>query len=232
MKSHSFAKSVLDTDKCMRCKRGFIAHTPAATCEGCQVVADCEIYEIHDMLLCRKCTEGMNEAADERVKVVVDRGDIIMAAQRIDKSIRFNGDFYNAQTVAIVDIRKAIESNEAIVDKQFEFQKVIAERYEHLKSVIFELDSQKHDAVVEQLIISKTLRDFGDDLRKEFREQLKQNDTQYIPMQPKVVKPKLTKKDPKQKLAEALALMRGCTITEAMILIERGQSTKAAKESE
>lgn len=231
--NHIFLASSSDKSICQVCTRSFLAHTKAATCESCGKMGECEWYKEANELLCWVCKDSQIEQviakANESAEVNRPINAIIAEAAEIDRNIKYNGDFYNAKTVAIVDLKKAIEADSTITNKSHELQRVMMTRFAHLKSVVFELDKQKHDAVVEQLVIGKTLRELGNDLRTEYREALKNSDNAYQPVAPVVAKPKLVKKTAHDRLIEALAEMRGCSKAEAAILIEKGSAAKASK---
>lgn len=219
---HSFIASKLDPTKCASCTRAFVEHTKYAHCEACKEQGDCEIDTASNMLLCWECKDRNVRILIEKTTRDSDAQCVINDAMKIDKSMQFNGDFYNAKTVAIMEIKKAIDADDSVADKQFAFQAALAERYAHLKSVVFDLDNKKHEAITEQLAIGKTLRDFGNDLRAQFREQLRVNDANYVPVAPKVIKPKLVKKSPMDTLIQTLATMKNISLAEAEALIVKG----------
>jgi hypothetical protein len=227
--------------RCEFCNRSLIDHTRLAICETCKKTSDCEVNS-SGQLLCAICYEITLDAlmistapkqsinAPIEPVTITSAEDIIADAKVIDAGIRSNGDFYNAKVIAIADIKRAIDNDESIPDemKMLRLQEVLAERYNHLKQVVFNLDNSKHDAVIEQLAISQTLRDFGNALRTEIREKIRQADEQYQPEKPKVVKPKVTKpkasKNPIDMIVDAYMSMKpGITREQALDEIRKNK---------
>jgi hypothetical protein len=172
-------------------------------------------------------TDKLIEIHTEAIKKQEPIRDIINESRAIDSSITYNGDVFNAKTIAHIDLKKAIWADSSLSEdeKQFKFQSELAARYQHLKAVVFELDNKKHDAVVEQLAIGQTLRDLGNSIRAEISAKLKELDNQYQPTIKKPIKPsvKVEKKSPMDRLIEAYAQLHGCSITEAMLAIQKGK---------
>lgn len=194
--NHQFSSTPDNKSQCAICSRDFLSHTAAAKCERCGKNKECNVY--NGILSCWECHDrylhGIIEKAsqsDEAKKVIAD-------ARRIDTSIRFNGDVFNALTISHIELRKAYLDNEEIPENQREhaFQRHLIERYEWLKTHVFKLQDeqeqlrqQQSDAYTEQKAISKTLREIGNDLREDIRAKLKEHDHNYKPVA--VVKPKL-----------------------------------------
>lgn len=201
-----------------------------AECEACGARSTCDIFgspsNPSSMLLCALCTQKEIDANS----VVLQRSQMLIDESReIDSSIRYNGDFFNAKVIAISAIKAAIDADDLTYpdaqSKQYRFQDVIAERYKHLKDVIFDVDEQKHQAVAEQSAIRHSLREFGNELRASIRETIKTSDANYTPQAiiktPKITKPKAS---PMDRLVEAMAAMKGISKESAREMIERGNT--------
>jgi hypothetical protein len=219
---HTFTTSQLNPKECATCRRGIMDHLRTAKCESCDAIGECNV--IDNILMCESCEREHLLATKEVIETkIADAQSVIAEAKKIDSTIRYNGDFFNAKTIAIAEIKETIWKDDSIPkeEKQFKFQSVIAARYENLKQVIFKLDEQKHDATVEQLAITKTLRDLGTELRDEIRAKIKEVDSTYVPVK---IKPKIkaAKKTPMDRMIEALALMKNISHDEAAILIKKG----------
>jgi hypothetical protein len=154
----------------------------------------------------------------------------IQDAARIDsavQNVRNNGDFFNdkiiALTKSIADIKVGIYADESVADKSLAFQRILAERYEHLKDVVFNLDIAKQDAVSEQLVITKTLRDLDKDFRSEIQSRIKELDSTYTPIRKpvKVNIPK-SKLSPFERIVQGLAQSSGMSLEQAREVLIKG----------
>ncbi len=177
--------------ECIHCNRDYIAHLDITSCEACGLSRRCDLFgDIRNpktMLLCEECTRKEIAANDN----VLSRTKILADAARIDDSITYNADFFNAKTVALIELKKVIDADTSLneQEKKYAFQETIAQRYEKLKKVVFALDKKKEELVVEQLVIAKNLRSFGDSIRKDIRERIATADSNYAPPIKKLIKP-------------------------------------------
>lgn len=227
--NHSFIKSS-EKDRCAICKQGYIAHSPAATCEACSKIGEVDLV-YGNMLLCKNCQvkEKIAWDASQKPEKVVERVDAlnvaIEKAREIDNSIRYNGDFFNAATISLAELKRAIDNDNSIENKHEAFQNEVIERIEKFKTRIFELDEEKFKVVAEQQAHIGALREFGNSLRAEIRERLKLSDANYTPHNiikaPKISKPKAS---PMDRLIEAYALMHGISKDEAKEAIDKGKN--------
>lgn len=205
-------------------------HTKLATCEACSTIGPCEIFgspkNPKAMLLCIACTQKEIAAND---KVLADTQRVINEAREIDSSIRYNGDVFNAKTLAIATIRTAIFSDPSLTqdEKHHKLHEEMTLRIEKLRDVVFSARKTEADANVEILVIKESLREFGNSIRAEFRERIKQADTNYQPNLvvkiPKISKPKLS---PMDRLVESLAVMQGISKDDALKILQKGPSAK------
>jgi hypothetical protein len=228
--NHSFIHGDLDKTLCKICRRNFLSHTKMAECEACSHRGDdVNLFGPADnpksMLLCATCTRKEIEAA---VRTGQETEKLYERAKEIDHSIKYNGDFFNAKVIATESVRSSIMLEEGISEqeKHFKFQSFLAERYEWLKKHIFELDELKHQDVTEVLVIEKSLREFGNEVRKEIQEKIKATDQNYqSPVNKTPVKPRVNavKKSPMEKLIEALALAKGISKEQASEMIMKGK---------
>jgi len=221
-----FEPKQLVKDVCASCNELLSKHKDE--CESCGALSmECKMHEPTKMFLCWTCY-------DKNLQALLNKIDTSQAEHKVfnvvNEQIRYNGDFYNAKTQAIVDLKLAIENDDSIEDKQFAFQNALVERHKHLQSVIFEVDKQKYEATLEQLAIGRTLREFGDSLRKEIREELRKNDNTYSPPVQKILtKPKMAKKiTPIERIIENLAATSNISKEQARAMIKAGM--KASKE--
>ena len=221
---HPFVSLIDNKTMCSTCNYNVMDHTAMAKCKVCGATTLCDLVE--GDLLCANCEK---DCFVPRIEVLRTADAVITEARKIDNSITYNGEFYNARVTAIAEIARAINLDDSIPpeEKSYKLQNVLAEKYQHLKDVVFNLDKQKHDAVVEQIVITKTLRDMGNDLRKEIQEKIKSLDQNYTPIRntsviARVPKSKLS---PFESIVQQLALGAGISLEAArQKLIDGGLS--------
>jgi len=187
--NHSFTASQLDSTKCARCKRDEIDHTNRATCECCSNSGICDLYI--DILMCQDCLEKENShkrQEPERAVAVMNINSIIDNARRIDQTVQVRTDLFNAATVAIVDLKKAIDEDGSIENKHFALATELTTRFNHFKKVIFEMSEEIVEKQNQQRAIQSYLNTLSNQLRVEEREKLKLQDINYKPESPKPIK--------------------------------------------
>lgn len=169
------------------------------------------IKKIGDSLV---CPDHVNELRKEKSveTAPISVNEVLRKAQAVDTSIATRADLFNAETVAIADILKAIDDDASITNKPYAKATVIQERINRQKQVIFELNQQIVDEHSRQRAQQQALNNLANQLRSDEREKLKLQDINYkprdvrIPVTPKSLK--LTKKriDKKELRAAAAAL--------------------------
>lgn len=203
---HTFTPSLTDDKSCVKCKRGFRDHSKIAQCEACPNVGPCELF--CDMLLCAKCYKAEIEAnnaalaenntlekQEERVVKATETikiNQLIAESSRIDQSIQLSSDIFNAQTIAIVELTKAIDDDANITNKPYAKAELAVERIKHFSKVLFEAKEQI--TLAENAIRASQvyLNQQADKLREEERAKLRIADISYQPTTPKTPKPKAT----------------------------------------
>jgi hypothetical protein len=195
---HAFKPSLADKTKCLLCKRAEIDHTDEAKCEACPNTGRMELFA--DMLLCKECIAKemqaiqAHQSPEKQEQRVLDMHAMMDKARAIDQSINVRADIFNAETVAIEDIRKAINADSSIENKQFALAKALTERYNHYKDVVFELNQKIVEETNKQRATQSYLNSLAKQLRAEEREKLKLADINYKPEPPKKIKPAKPKK--------------------------------------
>ncbi len=99
---HPFIPSI-GANTCQKCKRPEISHTELATCEACPNIGPCEIWL--GMLLCKSCYEK----EEKQIKSIVE-------AKAIDDRVQLRSDVFNAETVAIVQLKQLIDADDSITN--------------------------------------------------------------------------------------------------------------------
>lgn len=205
---HSFSASGLDKTICAICKRGLRDHTAIAQCEVCPKIGPCELYG--DILFCKSCydkemtalaaskAEAEQRVADSRkafdekqkAEAPMTLDSLVSQSQKIDQSIEMSSDIWNAKTVDLDALIKAINADESIENKPYARAKLAMERIETFSKAIFDHEQALVDARI-GLRHSKTyLNQIISDLREAEREEFRLKDITY-PVKPvKTPKPK------------------------------------------
>lgn len=228
--NHKFKASDSNPSSCEACGFDFMSHTNAATCDKCNCISAVEIWE--SQKLCSNCwnpriTSFNNSIVDAQI-LMREAKSLVEEAKDIDSGIRYNGDVFNAKVIANHKIKEEIFNQENLTEEQklYEYTKFLADRYNHFARVIFKISAELHDANVEQIAVAHDLREYGNKVREEIREQIKKSDDLYTPAvinKPQVKAKVKVKTSAKDKMVQALMAMRNCSETEAILLIEQGE---------
>ena len=195
---HSFQPSQINSSVCVRCKRTELDHTDRATCECCSNSGQMEIF--CDMLMCSDCidkelTLARNHQTPEKQNERIESlHDFLNRSRAIDDSIQIRQDIFNAQTIAIIELKARIDSDESITNKPFALAEELDIRFKHLKQVIFEENEKQLARSNEQKAIQIYLNNLANLLRAEEREKLKLSDISYKPLDKKPTVKKVTTK--------------------------------------
>jgi hypothetical protein len=224
--NHPFVKSLTD-DTCARCRKAELMHTDKAICEACGSVGTVDMLgdptNPKMMLLCSKCMKAEYQASIARAKEHSDNWEqdkintavtnpigAILRSVEIDKALEVKEDFFNAETTSIIELQSAVTSSvnfenltedEAKIAREnsnYELAKLIQQRFNHFKSVLFEMKSAEQNLLSRQRAIAVYLNDLAGKLSAEKRAELKIQDINYKPLDKPaksanaVTKPRLT----------------------------------------
>jgi ribosomal protein L20A (L18A) len=150
--------------------------------------------------MCLDCQEKekiaqieLKASAESRVKESRNESNTratLTRASQVDQSIQIIQDIFNAETVAIVDIKSAIDSDTAIVEKHMTLAKVIEERHSHFQDVISAARDTMIEAQSKQRAIQQYYNDLANKLRIVQRAEIKLKDVNYKIPDKKISKPK------------------------------------------
>jgi hypothetical protein len=143
-----------------------------------------------------KCTgKECNEVRPDELTEISTIASLALSSSRaIDQSITVRTDLFNAETVAIVDLKKIIDENVEITNKPFALASELKKRFEHFQSVIFAKQEEIVETANKQKAIQVYLNELANKLRSEEREKLKIADINYKPVSKEVKVPKITVK--------------------------------------
>lgn len=166
-----------------------MAQTKTGNCEVCPTENVNVILKPGNIWMCEPCSikedeltaqNNTPEAVQSRVNAVIER------AKEIDKKVEVRTDIFNAETVSIVELKKAIEADETIINKPYALAQTIKERWEKLQTVGFELSEKLVEINNQQKAIQVYMNNLANSLRSEEREKLRIQDINY---KPQAVKP-------------------------------------------
>lgn len=185
---HNFTPSQLDKTKCARCKWDEVAHSNKAVCETCDNKGPCEIFV--DILMCAECLKGQTEYEKTVLNDPIKQEERISALEEqreVDNSVEILTDVFNANTMSIVDIKKAIDVDNSITENKND---ILAERlmvrFHHLQDVIFpQLKEALSVNISEQKSIQIYLNDLVNHITVEARKKLQLENISYQPKAPK-----------------------------------------------
>lgn len=256
---HDFKPGTLDANKCLVCKREADMHG----CDICGKEGISVTLKYGNMLMCANCEiqeeklyqesqkpENVAARLEAVNKPAAELNEVLKAARDVDNSIQVRTDLFNAATVAITELKKAIEDDVNITNKPYALAEELKTRFEHYREVVFELNQQIVEAGNHQKAIQVYLNQLANTLRAEEREKLKIADLSYQPAKVKPATPKpikttggkkSTKLDKAELRAAAaelgvaeftlqmLVVSKGCTIAEAKAMLKA--TLDAAKNS-
>lgn len=204
--NHPFTPSISNMLMCAVCKKDNIAHTDKATCDCCPNVGTVEL-RYGTMLMCPDCwtKEQAAQLANTTPEAQQGRVDSLNAAieasRAQDNTVEVRTDIFNAATVAIAELKLAIDADPAITNKPFTLAQELSTRFEHFKAVIFAKNQEIIEAANQQKAIQVYLNNMANTLRQEEREKLKLADINYKPSAPKIARtPKPVKVNTAKKL--------------------------------
>ena len=152
------------------------------------------------------CPEHISELNKERISA----NEVLRKSKDIDSHIETSVDVFNADTVAIVELEKAVDSDNTITNKPWAKAQVLLDRFQHFKNVQVEANKTIVDSVSKQRAIQQRLNVIANELRDEEREKLRLADLNYKPRNVKIPVTAKTIRMSKQKL-DNVALRRYAT---------------------
>lgn len=154
----------------------------------------------------------------------------VKQSRQIDESVQISTDLFNAETVAIVELKKAIDTDESIVNKPFALAEEILKRFNHDKELIFNANKEIAEAGNRQKAAQVYLNQLANQLRSEEREKLRLADINYKPTAPKLNKPKpiKTAKLDKVELRKYATELGVSEFTLQMVVVQKGITVEAA----
>ena len=135
----------------------------------------------------------------------INVNDVLKQAKQVDMSIQLRTDIFNAETVAINDIKLAIVNDETITNKPYRLAEIVKERHIQFSKLISEKNQELLELNNKQRADQTYLNQLANQLRADEREKLKIQDINYNPRPVKMPVTAKTIKMSKQKIdAKAL----------------------------
>lgn len=220
---HSFVSGLVDKSKCSfnGCGRSLDDHTKLAQCEACPNQCECDLFGT--MLLCPDCiakelkvavNQGLETEANNQFVMDNPKQDLIQHSANVDAALKIREDFFNAETISIVELAKECGKDNAklfdlIKTRQVEFQKKLIEIKESELNLNSRLRAQQ-----------QYLHDLAKQLTEQERATRKIEDIKYQPVIKEVKAPKV-KVTAQEKMAQNL--MASKMLKAAQSLIDSGE---------
>lgn len=182
-------------------------------------------------IICQPCLDKEKSVSSAPINI----NEVLTKARDIDNRVQVRTDLFNAATVSIVELKKAIDSDDKIQNKPFALASTLTERFNHYKQVIFELNEKVVEASNQQKAIQIYLNNLANSLRAEEREKLKLQDINYkprdikMPVTPKAIKMSNKRLD-KVELRKYASLLGIAEFTLQMIVIQKNLTVVQAYE--
>ncbi len=176
---HSFKPSQNNAEKCAECLHNALAHTDKAVCDFCDYVGIVGIAKDGSLA----CPQHMNEGK-------INPAAVLTHARQVDTRPALRTDVFNSETVAIVDIEKAINADETITNKPYALAEILTQRMNGYKKLDIEYQEKLIESNSSQRAIQQYLNQLANKLRADEREKLKVQDINYKPRVVKTATPK------------------------------------------
>jgi len=223
--------------KCEACDK-----TEFKTIEGGDTIeVGIVLYKLHSkaMWFCKECYDAEIQAQVDMVKSnpIIEQNRInqaINTARNIDASIQIRTDLFTAATVSIVELKDAILADDTIENKPYALAEELMKRFNHFKSVVFEMNQKIVEAGNQQKAIQVYLNQLSNQLRQDEREKLRIADISYKPTAPKSITTKsiktttTSKKIDKVELRKYAAELGVSEFTLQMLVVQKGISVATA----
>jgi hypothetical protein len=204
MSNHEFTPIMGMEHKCAVCQHNANTH---GACECCP--NNDHLVKFKTMMMCPDCynkekslTQLSEATANDRLDAerirsteVIKVNEVLQEARLVDDGIQIRTDIFNAETVAINDLKSAIMADSSIENKPYALAEELKRRFEHYKTVVFDLNQKVAEVGNQQKAIQVYLNTMANTLRAEERERLKIADINYTPKPVKLIsdKPKSIK---------------------------------------
>lgn len=179
----------MEITKCFKCGRErecdkipVLLHSFLPFCKHCQSERDNHLEEL---------TEAKESGSQAEL--------FIAKATSLDARIKISSDIFNAETIAIAEIKRVIDADDSITNKHFRLAQAIETRYRAFAKVVHDKTEEIIELETKQRALQTYFNTLGKELREHERAQLRLKDLQYKPKEPvKVVKTKKEKLEVKK----------------------------------
>lgn len=186
-----------------------------------------EVEKLYDNL-CWRCKDDELQSALRDVNSALNREAVNL------HQITSPGDFHNLQLQSNIELKRSIYADTSIPESERtqKYFEALLTRIKTLDSEIRLADDIKFAATQKRSAITNELRQYGNEVRQEIRDEIKKNDANYQPVNLAPVKvnvKKATKNDPFERMAQMIALANGISIEAARLRLKAGGIKNEAK---
>lgn len=207
---------LFNTKICKTCKKVESEHFEIASCESCNRAPEPCRYNEDEILMCSSCLERDIEI---KVELSNQSESELAAAIQIDNNLTTSQDFFNAETVSMVELEQIIARDTEIADdqKHFKLVELIRERHKMFRQKLFEVKQLEVEILSRERAMQYRLNDIASKFRLDEREKLKLQDLSYTPKEVATKAPKI-KMTMEDKLIENYARLMKVSVEQAKIL--------------
>lgn len=188
--NHPFISSQIDALSCAKCHRNEQCHSDNAQCESCNNVGKCDL--LGTILMCQACLRKEYELAVKNAKehseswekdkintAITNPIGSILHSIKTDQSIQVSSDYFNAEVTSLSELKLALENSVDASQIDFELAKLIQQRFNHFKQVLFDISDASRNLQSRQRAQYQALNDLASKLSAAQREELKLKDISY-----------------------------------------------------
>jgi hypothetical protein len=221
--NHSFVSQPNST-LCAKCHYDMLSHMDNVACDACSNVGIVNV--VNSMLLCDVCAEKeisiRSEVIPPHNEVNVEN-EVKQLAKEINPNLvtmETSMDFFNAETISLIELEKLILADENIPadQKYFELVARVRASYQDYRRILFEATKIQVEIASKQRAQQYYLNDLASRVSKQTRDELKLTNIEYQPKElPKAIpKVRLT---PEEKIIASYAAAMNIPIEQARALV-------------
>ena len=216
--NHKFVASGSAPAECVKCKFDVMAHGEFGRCQQCNKFPTV-VNIVEDYLMCPSCEfsemQARQEAANRPAEIPepikrIEEERFNSPAAQIENIVKSNGgsaladlpmsgdEFFNAETIAILELEKKINADANIPanEKSFFFVREMQERHKSLSVTLVEGIKLVVEIRSRDQAVNRALNLTASKLRADEKAKLKIQDINYVPKEaPKKVTARMTQKD-------------------------------------
>lgn len=179
----------------------------------------------NELYLCWDCKNDELQLALQSVNGLNSASASLLREESDMHGVKTTGDIFNLEAQTLSELKRLIYSDETLSEQERiqKYHEAIAARIMKFNELIRQKDDEKFEIVQQKTAAMNELRSYGNQVRDEIREKIKENDANYQPAKIEI-KPKIKakKNDPFEQMAQIIALSNGISIEAARLRLKEG----------